>query len=53
MFKHAKENSPAKSIDLVVACAGITSADPIYFGQGQFVLHPLCQVQETDSIRVY
>jgi NAD(P)-dependent dehydrogenase (short-subunit alcohol dehydrogenase family) len=42
MFKWAKENSPNKSVDVVVACAGITGADPVYNVEGMICCrHPL------------
>jgi NAD(P)-dependent dehydrogenase (short-subunit alcohol dehydrogenase family) len=34
MFKSAKENSPENSVDVVVACAGITGADPVFNVEG-------------------
>ena len=35
MFKLAKDKSPSKTIDVVVANAGITGADPIFYGEGE------------------
>jgi NAD(P)-dependent dehydrogenase (short-subunit alcohol dehydrogenase family) len=34
MFKDAKENSPSKTIDIVIANAGVTGPDPIFYGDG-------------------
>jgi hypothetical protein len=36
MFKEAKANSPNKSIDIVIANAGIGGIDPIYKLDGLF-----------------
>jgi NAD(P)-dependent dehydrogenase (short-subunit alcohol dehydrogenase family) len=40
MFKAARVSSPEQSIDIVVANAGITGPDPVFYGQGQFVPLP-------------
>lgn len=34
MFQVAKENSPSKTVDVVIANAGISGTDPIYKDEG-------------------
>ncbi|CAI7570895.1 unnamed protein product [Penicillium crustosum] len=33
MFRQAKANSPSKTVDVAIANAGITGADPIFYGE--------------------
>lgn len=35
LFETAKRESPDKSVDVVIACAGISGVDPVFYDQGQ------------------
>lgn len=34
LFEVAKKESPENSVDVVIACAGISGVDPVFYNQG-------------------